>query len=75
MIKIYNSYLGLVMVILTSVNKGNNYLQVCRFKISNVKPYRSNSSVFNFTIFYKDKEWDMLPLTEPLPKKKILRIL
>ena len=35
-----------------------------------LNPTDQNSSVFNFTIFYKDKEWDMLPFNGTTPKKE-----
>ena len=35
-----------------------------------LNPTDQNSSVFNFTLFYKDKQWDILPFSGTAPKKE-----
>ena len=35
-----------------------------------LNPADQNSSVFNFTLFYKDKQWDILPFSGTAPKKE-----
>ena len=35
-----------------------------------LNPTDQNSSVFNFTLFYKDNQWDILPFSGTAPKKE-----
>ena len=35
-----------------------------------LNPEDINTSVFNFTIFFEDKEWDILPFNGNPPKKE-----